>query len=263
MLDSISSTSQLNVLIAYLAGFVSFFASCILPLVPVYLAYLAGVALQPEKMQRESSSPDLLVLSAAKRRWSLFEASILFAFGFTIAFMIMGWSIGTLSTVLAQWKWIFNILFGGIFVLFGLHLTGLLMLPALSKQWHFNLGDKLHHNRRATAVLTGLAFGIGWSPCIGPILALILYQAAHTGSQVQGLLLLGAFSAGLSTPFILTGLLFESIVPLLKKMSKFSLYLEKISGVILIITGLLILTGQLAWVTQTVTTFLTGHSVTL
>jgi cytochrome c-type biogenesis protein len=222
--------SQLNILIAFLAGFVTFFASCLLPLVPTYLAYLSGVSLQDE--------------SASSQRLKILKTSFFFVLGFTGVFVGLGLVIRSLYSQITLLREIMQKLGGVLFIILGLFMFGAFKSRFLSSEKRLDVHGFLSQYQSLHALLTGAAFGFGWSPCIGPVLALIFFQAAQSSTQWHGFLYLLSFGIGLGLPFILIALFFETLIPWLKKNQKISFYLTKAAAVFLVIAGILMLLGQ-------------------
>jgi cytochrome c-type biogenesis protein len=228
-----------------LAGLVSFLSPCVLPLVPPYLTYLGGTTME-QLAGEERISPHLW------RRVVL--ASVLFVLGFTTVFV----GLGAGASVLGQWIQTYKAelarVAGIIIILFGLHFLGVLRIPLLYREARLqtdNPGASL-----AGAYVMGLAFAFGWTPCIGPVLATVLTLAANEASLGAGVRLLLVYSLGLGIPFVLAAV---AIGPFLGFMKRFRRHLgrvEKAMGVLLIVAGVLVLTGWLnafgTWLLDTV-----------
>lgn len=230
MLELAANGSLINYLLAYLAGFMTFFASCLLPLVPTYLAYLSGVSLQDE--------------NAGKSRWKIFKLALLFVAGFITVFMILGLSFNSLAGSLIQYTSIIGKIGGVIFILLGLYLLDIFKLKIFAQERRFNLHKLFSGKPHLHAITTGVGFGLGWSPCIGPVLAVILFWAARAETAAVGTILLFMFGLGLGTPFLLIALGFEKLIPILKKYSKATKYITYLSGIIVLFFGILLLMEQ-------------------
>ena len=218
---------------ALLAGAVSFLSPCVLPLVPGYLSYVAGRSI--EELQTQSGH---------RERLAVFSASLSFVLGFSTVFIALGASATAVSQLLLTYKQEASIVGGAIIIVFGLFMTGLLNLRwlHLDVRWVHRLqggGGPL------AAYVLGLAFAFGWTPCIGPILGSILTLAASSGSAANGIVLLSVYSLGLGLPFLLTALFIERFLAHMKTLRRVSRPLYLISGVVLIIMGVLMITGQL------------------
>lgn len=216
--------------VAFAAGMLSFLSPCVLPLVPSYVSFVTGMGLE----ELESGGGDV-------RRTALVH-SLLFVGGFTVIFLILGASASALGSFLRDYQqWIARI--GGlIVVLFGLHLLGWLPLRFLSRERRVHFQDRpLGY---AGSFVVGLAFGAGWTPCIGPILGGILTFAATSQGLAEGVQLLGFYSAGLAIPFLLSAVALSWFLASFQKFRRFIPWVERISGVLLLAVGLLLLSGQ-------------------
>jgi cytochrome c-type biogenesis protein len=228
---SIFDGSQVNILIAFIAGGVTFFASCLLPLVPTYLAYLSGVALNNNQ--------------ASQKKWQVFKTGLMFVAGFIITFIILGLLANKFASVVAPYKQVIEKIAGVLFVALGLFMMGIFKSAFLSQEKKFNLQGKFQQHRSLHAVLTGIAFGFGWTPCIGPVLAVILFWAAQADSALKGIMLLTAYGVGLGIPFLVIALGFEKIIPWIKKHTKISQIMSFVSGLFILGAGILLLMDQL------------------
>ncbi|WP_421723861.1 cytochrome c biogenesis CcdA family protein [Bauldia sp.] len=219
--------------VAIFAGLISFLSPCVLPLVPPYLGYLAGVSLD----QLTGESPN----RAARR--TVFFSSIAFVFGFSTVFVLLGAAATTLGQLLRQYLDILTIVGGGIIIIMGLHFLGVFRIGLLHRQARMEV-----RNTKAGPVgsyVMGLAFGFGWTPCIGPILSLILGMSLAEDTVSEGVLLLAAYSAGLGIPFIIAGLFAGSFMNFMKRFRSHMGAVEKTMGALLVVTGVLFVTGQI------------------
>ena len=217
---------MLELLIAFGAGFISFLSPCVLPLIPGYLSFISGQTLEE-------------ILEKNKIR--LFPL-ILFCFGFSTVFILLGASASFLGQLFLKNSEILRIMAGAIIIIFSLQLIGFINIPLL------NL-DKRFEARTSSNILfpyiIGLAFGFGWTPCIGPILGSILALAAIEETLWKALILLSLYSLGLAIPFIFAGYLTQKFLIISKNFRRNINIFSKIGGIILLITGILILTNQL------------------
>jgi cytochrome c-type biogenesis protein len=226
---------------AALGGLISFLSPCVLPLVPPYLSYLAGVAFERLEAQDETEMRRRAVLAA-----------LLFVAGFTTVFVLLGATASALGLVVRQYADILGTLAGLAIILMGLHFLGLFRIGLFYREARFEV------NKPAGlwgAYVMGLAFAFGWTPCIGPILAAILALAGSETTVARGALLLAVYSAGLGIPFILAAFALKPFVALMKGMrSRFAL-VEKAMGVLLILTGIAFLGGWMStasyWLLET------------
>jgi cytochrome c-type biogenesis protein len=222
-----------------LAGVVSFLSPCVLPLVPPYLGYLSGTTI--ERMTHEDGIDEHLW-----RRVVL--ASVFFVLGFTTVFV----ALGAGASVLGQWvqthKSELSIVAGLIIIGFGLHFLGLIRVPLLYRQVRFQ--TEVEGASLAGAFVMGLAFAFGWTPCIGPVLATVLTLAASEGSLGAGVRLLFVYSLGLGLPFILAAVAIGPFIAFLQRFRRHLGRVEMVMGVLLVVTGVLMLTGSLNWFGQ-------------
>jgi cytochrome c-type biogenesis protein len=215
---------------AFLAGVISFLSPCVLPLVPGYLSYVAGTSLE-ELRDHAASRQRALGLAAC------------FVAGFSLVFVALGASATVLGGVLLQHKTELAYLAGALILLFGLHLAGLLQLHWLEREVRLQLD--LPGGRHLGALLMGLAFAFGWTPCIGPVLGVILTISASTADLGSGVALLAVYSLGLGLPFLLAALFTDLLLERLKLLARTGRTLQRAAGVALSVAGVLILTGRL------------------
>ena len=215
-----------EILIAFGAGLISFLSPCVLPLIPGYISYISG-----------SSLNELI----EKKNVNLFPI-ILFTIGFSIVFIIFGAASTFLGNIFLQNSYELRIVAGLIIIILSLHIIGLINLKFLNyeKRIQTNISKNLF-----SPILIGMAFAFGWTPCIGPILGSILVLASTEESLFQGILLLSFYSIGLAVPFILSGYLIQKFLLFSKNFKKNINKVSKIGGIILLITGILIITNQL------------------
>ena len=217
---------MVELIIALGAGLISFLSPCVLPLIPGYISYISG------------SSINELV---EKKNINLFPI-ILFTIGFSIVFIIFGAASTFLGQVLLQNSYELRILAGLIIIILSLHIIGLINIGFLNYEKRIQTNIKKNF---FSPILIGMAFAFGWTPCIGPILGSILILASTEESLARGILLLFSYSIGLAIPFILSGYLIQKFLIFSKNFKKNINKVSKIGGIILLITGILIITNQL------------------
>jgi len=215
-----------ELLIAFGAGLISFLSPCVLPLIPGYISYISG-----------SSLNELL----EKKNINL-TPIILFTVGFSIVFVIFGAASTYLGQVLLQNSYELRIAAGIVIILLSLHIIGIINLKFLNYEKRIQTNTNSHFY---SPILIGMAFAFGWTPCIGPILGSILVLAATEENINKGILLLTFYSLGLALPFVLSGYLIQRFLIFSKNFKKNINLVSKIGGIILLITGILILTNQL------------------
>ena len=217
---------MLQLFIALSAGLVSFLSPCVLPLIPGYVSYISGSSLN-ELMERKEIN--------------IFPI-ILFSFGFSIVFISFGATATYLGSLVLDYSYELRIIAGSLIIIFSLQIMGLLNIKFL------NYEKRIHSNIKPSnfgSILIGMAFGFGWTPCIGPILGSILALAATEESINKGILLLLFYSLGLAIPFILSGYLIQRFMIFSKNLKNKMNLISKIGGGLLLITGILMITNQL------------------
>ena len=217
---------MIELLIAFGAGLISFLSPCVLPLIPGYVSFISGQSLQ-----------DIL-----KSKHINFLPLVLFCFGFSTVFIILGASASFLGQTLLQNSNILRIIAGIFIIIFSLQLIGLINISYLNLEKRFEA--KKSQNIFFPYVI-GLAFGFGWTPCIGPILGSILALASIEETLIRAIILLSSYSLGLAIPFVLSGYLIQRFLLFSKNFKKNINLISKIGGIILLTTGILILTNQL------------------
>jgi len=219
-------------LVAFVAGLSSFLLPCVLPLVPVYLASLYG--------------PEIFDAKVSRRRFPVFLHALSFVIGFSAVFTLAGAGAGLAGIIISPQSAVVRWVAGSLLVTFGV-----LMLAALKIPW-------LNYEKRLTPVqtvttgylrsfLTGAIFSLAWTPCVGPVQASVLTLAWSSQNVWYGAYLLAIYSLGLGLPFLIIGIAFDWVIPLLKRIYRYSSVVYVISGVLLIVIGILILTNKLIW----------------
>ena len=217
---------MLEYLIAFGAGLISFLSPCVLPLIPGYISYISGQTLQEILNKKEIN----------------FFPLILFCLGFSTVFVLLGASASFLGQTLLQNSEILRIVAGIVIIIFSLQLIGIINIPYLNFEKRF---DAKESRNILFPYVIGVAFGFGWTPCIGPILGSILALASIEETLTRAVILLILYSLGLAIPFVLSGYLIQRFLLFSKNFRKNINLISKIGGIILLITGILILTNQL------------------
>ena len=217
---------MIEIFIAFGAGFISFLSPCVLPLIPGYISFISGQSLN-----------EILVSKKIN-----FFPLILFCFGFSTVFIILGASASFLGQTLLQNSEILRIFAGILIIIFSLQLIGIINISFLNLEKRF---DAKRSENIFFPYLIGFAFGFGWTPCIGPILGSILALASIEETLFRAVILLSFYSLGLAIPFILAGYLTQRFLIFSKNFKNNIQLISKAGGIILLITGILILTNQL------------------
>src|SRR4026209_2659549 len=224
----VQGISILNIAISFAAGILSFLSPCVLPLVPGYISLISGVSIDGLK-------------EGTTNRRAVIINSLPFNAGLSIIFLFLGTTAGLVGSAITSNPAV-RIVGGLVIIAFGLQLIGLLKIPALYKDTRFFSSDKPRGVLGSAAL--GMAFAAGWTPCIGPILGAIIGLAATSGGWRSGLVLSAFYSAGLAVPFLITGLGINQFLSFYRGFRKHLHKVEVISGVVLIIVGLLVMSGQ-------------------
>ncbi len=217
---------------ALFAGLLSFISPCVLPLVPAYFTFITGLSLE-ELTDHEK---------AVRRR--VLTATLAFVSGFSLVFILMGASASFLGGLLFAHKDLVRIIGGVLILLFGIHLAGLFRIPLLEFEKRAHLKTKPAH--ALGTMVVGMAFGTGWSPCIGPLLGSILILAGNQNTVLEGILLLGVYAAGMAIPFLILSAFIPVFLSMLRKTQKAMRYINPAAGVLLIGMGLLLITNKLS-----------------
>lgn len=217
--------------LAFLAGLVSFLSPCVLPLVPSYVSFVTGLTLDE---LRDSD------LAAARRQAALHSG--LFILGFSALFVALGASATALGEVLRRSLPLIQQIGGLVIVLFGLYMLGLLRIPALMRERRVHLPTK--PAGAFGSVVAGIAFGAGWTPCVGPILASILLYASIETTMARGMALLGTYALGLGIPFFIAAVAFNWFLTGSRSVRRWIVPIERATGALLVIIGVLLFTGR-------------------
>ena len=230
--------SGIGLMAAMLAGAISFLSPCVLPLVPGYVSYIAG-----------RSVGGAAVATRGRTLW----LSFCFVLGFATVFMALGASATALGQTLLRWRYELNIVGGSIIILFGLFMIGAARLAAMERDLRFHLD--VPGGGPSSAYVLGLAFGFGWTPCIGPILGAILTASAASATVEEGILLLAVYSAGLGVPFLVVAGFTDRFAGRLRGLGRIGRRLHQGAGAVMILMGIAMITGQLSalsyWLLET------------
>jgi cytochrome c-type biogenesis protein len=215
-------------MIALVAGVLSFLSPCVLPIVPPYLAYMGGISMR--EMKGDTSARRRVILPA-----------LFFVLGLSTVFLLLGFTASAFGAFFLQNQVLFSKIAGAIVIVFGLHFLGIFRIPILDREARLQTGD--HGGSAFGAYILGLAFAFGWTPCIGPQLGTILSLAAQEGSVQRGTLLLGVYALGLGLPFLLAALFIERSMGLMARLKKHMKLIERSMGILLLVVGLALVTG--------------------
>ena len=215
---------------AFLAGLLSFVSPCVLPLTPVYIARLVGPSIW------EGQQTDKAKRAALRRTTTLHAAA--FVLGFTLTFIALGATASELGAFLSERQLALREIGGALLAILGAHVAGLIRIPGLNLERRFSV--QVGQSSYAASLLIGLIFALGWTPCVGPILASILVIAAQSQGLGAGVLLLAIYSLGLGLPFLALGLAFDRLAPLLKRLTPHLRAIELVTGGLLAFMGVAI-----------------------
>ncbi len=232
---------------AFLAGVLSFASPCVLPIVPPYLAYLTGLSFdQIRENGREPAVARRIVMSSAA-----------FVLGFTTVFIALGATASLVGQAVAEWFDTLSIIAGVVIILMGLHFLGLFRLALLYREARVEVAKK--PAGPLGAYLMGLAFAFGWTPCVGPVLAAILFVAGSQETALRGAVLLASYSLGIGLPFLLAAAFATRFLAWAARFRRHMATVEKVMGGALVLTGILFVTGQMTtisyWLLETFPAF--------
>ncbi len=251
----------LNIFLAFLAGLASFLSPCCLPLVPSYLAQLVGPGVM-DAMRREgklagggTAGAGVVRLTTTQRSLAI-NHSFAFVGGFSTAFIALGASASVLGAFLRLHQAAISQIGGLILIVLGLHFAGLIRIPLLYREgrMHWRPTERSY----GASYVIGLIFALGWTPCIGVILTGILVLAAQSGTLAAGIVLLAAYSLGLGLPFIALGAAFSRAAPLLKRLMPHLGTIERVTGIVIAVMGIVIFNGWLIYLNHYFTFGLPG-----
>jgi cytochrome c-type biogenesis protein len=222
--------------ISALAGMLSFLSPCVLALVPAYIGYLGGRSVSPSG-------------EVVQNRWVTFSHGVAFVLGFSVVFVLLGAAASAIGALLYDVRlWLARI--GGIVVIvFGLHTMGLINIPFLDYDTRHQVQPNPGLGYLSSALM-GIFFSAGWAPCVGPVLGAVLTLALNSAQVTAGVILLSAYSVGLAVPFLLAALGIGRVAELMRRYGKVVRYLSIATGVILVIVGVMLMTGTLERLAQ-------------
>ena len=218
--------------VAFAAGVASFLSPCVLPVVPGYVTFVTGVTLE------DARSPG----ASARGRAAVHAA--LFILGFSLLFVALGASATALGAVVRRALPLIQQLGGAVIVLFGLYMLGLVRMPLLMQEWRVQLAAK--PAGMAGSVIAGVAFGAGWTPCIGPVLATILLYAGMSATVFHGAALLAAYAVGLGIPFFVAAVAFNWFLSRTRWLRRWLVPIERVAGAAMVVAGVLLFSGRFA-----------------
>lgn len=235
---------------AFIAGLLSFISPCVLPLVPPYLAFLAGVSMDQLTGAAEAGEG---VERKARDGSGVFLAALAFVLGFSTVFVLLGASASVLGQLVSRHIQVLGYVAGVMIIIMGLHFLGVFRISLLYREARFHVDRK--PAGLIGAYFIGLAFAFGWTPCVGPILATILVVAGSEDTVFQGALLLASYALGIGVPFLLAALFAAPFMRFMVHFRKHMALVEKAMGLLLVVTGIAFLTGQMAnlsfWLLET------------
>lgn len=230
-------TQQVSLVMAFFAGLLTFLSPCILPLIPAYISFITGVSIDDLVSSEEEKS---------KMTKRIFLEMILFILGFSLVFILLGASASYFGkSVLSHLK-LLRVIGGILVIVFGLYITGLFNISFLGYERKIHL--KMKPANILGSFIVGIVFALGWTPCVGPVLGTILTYAATQETVREGVFLLGSYSLGLGIPFLVSGLAVNLFLRGFRKIKKYSRLISVVTGGLLILFGILILTGKFQFI---------------
>jgi len=218
-------------MVALLAGLLSFLSPCVLPIVPPYLAYMSGISMRD--LTEGNTGPSRATLPA-----------LFFVMGLSTVFLFLGFTASSLGQIFLAYRETFAQIAGVVVVVMGLHFLGLFRIGFLMREARLEAGNR--GGSAFGAYVLGLAFAFGWTPCIGPILGMIITLAASEGSVTRGTALLAAYAIGLGLPFLLAAIFISRSMILMNRIKPWLGVIEKAMGVLLVLVGIALITGAMA-----------------
>lgn len=221
-----------NVFVAFLAGMVTFLAPCVLPILPAYIGYISGVTLE--------------TTSSKSERRRIFLNSLAFVGGFLVVFVLLGVTATWIGRWLNQYRALIQTIGGLLMILIGLHVAGVFRWKIFSRYAKFNIQKEMTRFQYVNAFLIGSVFGFSWTPCIGPVLAVILFWAGRSDTFWQGFFLLFSFGLGLGVPFLLLSLFASRFTRVLRRAGVWLERIQVVAGLIIVVMGILLIGNWLA-----------------
>lgn len=221
---------QITLISAFIAGMLSFFSPCILPLIPSYISFITGVTFSSEVEAPHAAPLQATIIN-----------SLCFIAGFSFVFVVFGAAASTAGQIFMNYRDLIRFLGGILIIVFALFMIGVIKIPFLNFEAKFHL--KSRPAGYFGSFVAGVVFSAGWTPCVGPILGSILVLAAHEDSVLRGMILLGSYSLGLGIPFFITSLSVNSFLAYYKKFNKYIKYINLAAGLFLLAVGILLLAG--------------------
>ena len=229
-IDLIDASLLPAMLVALVAGVLSFLSPCVLPIVPPYLAYMGGISMGE---MREGPARSRIILPA-----------LFFVLGLSTVFLFLGFAASAFGRMFLEWQEVLAKIAGGIVIVLGLHFLGVFRIGLLDREARLDAGDR--GGSAMGAYLLGLAFAFGWTPCIGPILGGILSMAASEANLARGTTLLGVYALGLGLPFLLAAVFVERSMAVMNRLKRHMRLIERAMGLLLIVVGVALLTGAMS-----------------
>ena len=217
-----------SLMVALLAGLLSFLSPCVLPIVPPYLAYMSGISMRELTDDRRGPGPATI-------------PALFFVMGLSTVFLFLGFTASSLGRVFTAYRETFQQVAGVVVIVMGLHFLGLFRIGFLMREARLDAGNR--GGSAFGAYVLGLAFAFGWTPCIGPQLGAILSLAAQEGNMERGTLLLGIYALGLGLPFLVAAIFIERSMTLMARLKRHMKLIERLMGGLLLVVGLALVTG--------------------
>ena len=243
-IDLIDAALLPALIIALGGGIISFLSPCVLPIVPPYLAYMGGISMK-----------EFTEGGRAQRRAIL--PAVFFVMGLSTIFLLLGFTASTMGNLFLRNAELFGRIAGVVVIVFGLHFLGVFRIPVLNREARLDAGDQ--GGSALGAYVLGLAFAFGWTPCIGPVLGMILTMAAAEATVARGTVLLGVYALGLGVPFLLAAIFVQRSMAVMQALKKHMVVIAKVMGAMLLLVGIALVTGAMAdfsfWLLETFPVF--------